>query len=405
MLSLAEARALLLADLPRPATETLPLPQCAARILAQAVVATHDQPPGPVSAMDGYAVRSADAMADGALRLIGEAPAGAPFGGTVGPAEAVAIATGGVVPPGADSILIQENVEREGDSIRIVESPKAGEFIRLAGCDFGKGQRLMSAGEVMAPARLALAAAANVAALPLIRRPRIVVLPSGDELREPGSELGPGMIVNSAAYAIEALVRDWGGEPRRLPILADDPAATAASLSDCGEPADVIVTIGGASVGDRDFFRPAAERLGARIIFDKVAVRPGKPCWHARFADGRLLLGLPGNPASAFVCAQLFLKPLLFALTGRDALQAVKLSAARLDGRLAANGARESYFRAIAGFSADGRLVARADPRQDSSLLTPLAAANALIRRQPHAPAAAAGDPIELLPIAELESW
>ncbi len=238
--------------------------------------------------------------------------------------------------------------------------------------------------------------------LNLVVRPRIAILPNGDELREPGGQLARGSIVNSAAYAVEALVERWGGEPRRLPILPDDAAACETALSRDSEAADVLVTIGGASVGDRDLFRPAAAKLGARILFDKVAVQPGKPCWHARFPDGRLLLGLPGNPASAFVCAHLFLKPLLFALTARDPERAVGLCTAVLDGELSANGPRETYLRAVARVGGDGRLIARADTRQDSSLLTPLAAANALIRRVARQPAAASGDPIELLPIGDL---
>lgn len=184
-----------------------------------------------------------------------------------------------------------------------------------------------------------------------------------------------------------------------MPIVPDDPAQCEAALNGGENSTDIIVTIGGASVGDRDLWRPAALRLGAQILFDKVAVQPGKPCWHARFPDGRLLLGLPGNPASAFVCAHLFLKPLLFALTGRDPADAMVPAFGILDGELAANGSRETYLRAAVMNGADGRLVVRADPRQDSNLFTPLAAANALIRRMANEPAAKKGDLVELLAI------
>lgn len=399
MLSLADARALLLADLPAPTAESQPLDHCAGRTLAGSLVGARHQPPDAVSAMDGYAVRAADASVGAVLRVIGEAPAGTLFAGSIHVGEAVRIATGGVVPPGADAILIQEHAERDGDSIRVAEKPTAGEFIRARGCDFAAGQQIASAGDALTPARIGLAAAANFASVPVAGRPRIAILPSGDELREPGDSLQPGQIVNSATYALEALVARWGGEPRRLPIVADDLPACEAALSDDGEPADVLVAIGGASVGDRDLFRPAAERLGATILFDKVAVQPGKPCWHARFPDGRLLLGLPGNPASAFVCAHLFLKPLIYALLGRDPTTAMHLISASLECELAANGARETYLRGTVSACADGRSTVRADPRQDSSLLTPLASANALIRRAPLAATAAAGDPVELLPI------
>ncbi|MDP9412606.1 MAG: molybdopterin molybdotransferase MoeA [Pseudomonadota bacterium] len=399
MLSLTEARALLLQGVLPVGRETMPIHAGSGRILAADVCAARDQPPAALSAMDGYAVRAHDAKAGALLPVVGEAPAGAPFVGHLGAGEAVRIATGGVVPSGADTIIIQENVVRDGPGIRIVEAPAAEAFIRAAGCDFAAGARIASAGETLTPARLALIAAVNLASVEVHARPRVAIFPSGDELREPGTPLRPGEIVNSAAYAIEALVESWGGIASRRPILPDDPDACEAALLDGGFTADVLVTLGGASVGDRDSLRPIFAKLGADIVFDRIAVQPGKPTWHARFPGGPLLLGLPGNPASGFVCAQLLLKPLLFALSGRDWETAVRLLPATLAADLPANGARETFVRASAAVDREGGLRVAPMQRQDSSLLMPLAAANALIRRLPAAPVAVSGDRVEFVPM------
>lgn len=396
LLSLEEARALLLEGVPRTGTDQLPTGECLGRILAADVTAVRDQPPDPVSAMDGYAVRSADVAAGASLRVIGQAPAGAPFAGTVGRGEAVRIATGGVVPAGADRIVIQENVERSGDYAVLTGLPGPATHIRAAGCDFAAGTIVARAGELLTPARLALAAAANAGVLNVARRPRVAVFPSGDELREPGEALGRGQIVNSGSYAIAGLAEGWGADASRQAILPDDADACEARLRNCSD-SEVIVTLGGASVGDRDALRPVIDRLGARILFEKIAVMPGKPSWHARFPDGRLVLGLPGNPASAFVCAHLLLAPLLFALTGRDPADATRLLAARTTAALPAAGPRETYLRAHVSVGDDGVLTATPAHSQDSSLLTPLARGNALLRREPGAPAAAPGDPVQVL--------
>ena len=234
------------------------------------------------------------------------------------PGTAVRIATGGVVPPGADRIVIQEIVERDGDRIRIAEAPGAASYVRPAGCDFAAGRASARRRTiVLTPARLGLAAAANRGALEVRRRPRVAIFASGDELREPGSALAPGHRSSTrAAYALAELVAAWGGVPIRHAILSDDRARCAEQMRGAGLDADIIVPLGGASVGERDVLRPVLLGFGARMIFERIAVQPGKPCWHARFADGRLVLGLPGNPASAFVCAHLLLKPLLLRLAG-----------------------------------------------------------------------------------------
>jgi len=400
MLSLDEARALLLADLAPLEIGSLPLAECGGRTLAADIVARRDQPGEAVSAMDGYAVRAQDAAVGAILSVIGEAPAGAPFAGLVAAATAVRIATGGVVPRGADRIVIQEMVERDGDRIRIAEAPATAAYVRPAGCDFRSGQVLAHAGEVLTPARLGLAAAANQDALEVRRRPRVAIFASGDELREPGSELAPGLNVNSAAYALAELVAAWGGAAIRHDILSDDLARCAGQIEGAGLDADIVLPLGGASVGERDLLKSVLQGFGARTIFERIAVQPGKPCWHARFPDGRLVLGLPGNPASAFVCAHLLLKPLLQALLGRA--EPDPLLPAVLTREMPKGADREVYWRARLQVDDSARLSVTPDERQDSSLQAPLAAANALIRRLPHAPPAAAGELAEVLLIGEL---
>jgi len=400
LIPLDEARALLLADLSPVEAETLPIASCGGRTLAADIAAARDQPPDPVSAMDGYAVGSGDARAGAELTVIGEAPAGAPFGGAVAPGTAVRIATGGVVPRGADRIVVQEIVEPQGERIRISGDPGAATFVRAAGCDFAAGETLASAGELLTPARLGLAAAANLGTLQVRRRPRVALLASGDELREPGSALEAGAIVNSAAYALAELIMAWGGDPVRHPILPDDRAECEAALRAADLDADVIVPLGGASVGERDVLKPLILALGARLVFERIAVQPGKPCWHARFPDGRLVLGLPGNPASAFVCAHLLLKPLLHALLGRTEPERPLFAALTRD--LPEGGSREVYWRARVSADGEGRLHVEPDLRLDSSLQVPLAAANALLRRLPGAPPTAAGEIVETLPIGPI---
>jgi molybdopterin molybdotransferase len=399
-MSLDAARALLLAGVAPVEAEILPIAECGGRTLAADIHAIRDQPPDPVSAMDGYAVREEEAVAGTSLRVIGEAPAGLPFGGSVTPGTAVRIATGGVVPQGAGRVVIQEIVERDGETIRIVAPPGPAHYVRAAGCDFAAGQVLARVGEMLTPARLGLAAAANQATLPVRRRPRVAIFASGDELREPGSTLAPGLIVNSAAYALAELVTAWGGAPIRHEILSDDPGRCAAQIRGAGLDADIILPLGGASVGERDVLRPVLLGFGARMIFERIAVQPGKPCWHARFPDGRLVLGLPGNPGSAFVCAHLLLKPLMLALLGRA--ESDSLVTAALTRDMPAGADREVYWRARLRADEAGRLEVTPDERQDSSLQTPLASANALIRRRPNAPAAAPGDLAEVLIIGGL---
>ena len=401
MMSFEAARAVTLQGAGLLGAERVPLAEAAGRVLAEDCSAGRDQPPTRVSAMDGYAVHGADAARATNLRVIGEAPAGSPFAGGIERGECVRIATGGVVPRGADRIVIQEHVVRTGDAVTI-EALSAASFVRPAGGDWARGEVVARQGEVITPARLGVLAAIGIGEVVVARRPRVIVLPSGDELREPGTGAGPDAIFNSAAFAIAALARQWGGEVVQHAILPDDRDALDQLLAAADLAGDVLIPLGGASVGDRDFLRPAFERLGARIVVDRVAVIPGKPSWFAHFADGRRLLGLPGNPASAFVCAHLFLEPLIRALTGRDA--SLSACAGVLVAGIPPNGEREAFLRGTAIIAPDGRLSVTVDPRQDSSLQSPLAAANALIRRAPLAAAADPGATVQLLLIGQPRS-
>ena len=396
MISLDEARALLLDGVAPMAVEQAALADAAGRILAAELVALFDQPALPTSAMDGYAVASADAAQGTRLRLVGDAFAGTPFSGRVERGMAVRIATGGVVPDGANRVIMQEVVERDGDDIVLAGPIHDEPFVRPAGGDFRTGERLLAAGDALTPGALGLAAAANRATLPVRVRPRIAIFASGDELREAGEALAPGEVVNSAGHAVAALVALWGGAAARQPTLPDHPAAIRAAID--AARADILLFIGGASVGDRDYLRAVVADLGGELRFDKIAVQPGKPCWHARFADGRMLLGLPGNPASAFVCAHLLLEPLLAALLERGS--SLPLIPAILAAPMPEGGPRETYWRASAAIDGGARLVVMPDPRRDSSLQRPLAEANALIRRAPGTEPSPAGASVEVLLIA-----
>jgi len=383
MISVDEARSFILDGVKTLDVESIALDECAGRIAGVDVLARMTQPPFAASAMDGYAVRFADAQTGATLRVIGEAPAGAPFDGAVGEGEAVRIFTGGVVPAGADHVVIQEDVARSGETIAIIDAQNAPRHIRLAGIDFHEGDVLAQRGAVLNEVHGALFAAANIARVDVIRRPRVAIFSNGDELVEPGGALKAGQIVNSNHYALSALVKSWGGEATYLGCASDSEDAIAA-MFEKARNADIIVPVGGASVGDYDFVKSAFRKCGGEILFEKVAVRPGKPTWFGRIGPARIV-GLPGNPASAIVTATLFVRPLIAALGGADpkALE----STAPLSAPLPANGPRESYLRAVY----DGEEIAPA-PNQDSSLLRPFADANALIRRPPNGPALAAGD-------------
>jgi molybdopterin molybdotransferase len=374
--------------------EAVPVALASGRVLAADVAARTTQPPHAASAMDGYALRHADISPTASLIVIGEAPAGAPFAGAVAAGQAVRIFTGGLVPRGADTVVIQEDVTAADGRITVREAPPLGDNIRGEGIDFRQGDRLAGHGDVLDGLCLSLIAAGNVAEVPVYRRPRIALLATGDELVPPGSILAPGQVVNSIAPGLAALCRDWGAEVVHVGHARDSEAAIQAELAEIRK-ADVAVMIGGASVGDYDLVKPALEAGGLVLTFSKTALKPGKPVWSGRIGRTRIL-GLPGNPVSAFVCAYLFLKPLVFALTGRDGEAAVALVPARLDGSLKANGPREAFMNASARLE-DGILTVRPRRRQDSGLLSPLGRANCLINRPSKAEALEEGAMVPIL--------
>ena len=397
MLSVDEARAHVLSlARPRPA-ERLDLAFAAGRVLAEPIKARRDQPPFAASAMDGYAVRSVDVSAAPAhLAVIGEAPAGRPFEGAIGQGQAVRIFTGGVVPTGADCVVIQENTERHGDSVTVTEPQHANGHIRSAGIDFRAGDTLLAAGTKMEGAALALAASAGAAHVETYRPPIVGVLATGDELVEPGQEPGPSQIISSTPYALVERIAAWGGQPIALGIARDTQASLLEAIDAPG--LDILVPIGGASVGEHDLVKSTLAQQGLKTLFEKVRMKPGKPTWFGTMGE-RLALGLPGNPASALVAAHLFLKPLLFALTGRAPGGAVHMFSARLDGTARPASGRTNFLRAQLHVDDGGTLWARPESDQDSSLMAAFARSKALIHRPAGAPPAANGDIIEVLPL------
>jgi molybdopterin molybdotransferase len=371
------------------------------RVLARDVAAKRTQPPRAMSAMDGYAVRAADATELSArLKVIGEVAAGRPFARRIGPGEAVRIFTGGVIPDGADAVIIQEDTASDGDHITITEAAKVGRHIRAAGVDFREGDVLLTRGRRLTDRDLSLAAGMNYPELAVHRRPKVAVLGTGDELVMPGSAPGPGQIVYSNGYALRALARAEGAETIDFGIAADTVEATTEGIRRARTSgADILITMGGASVGDHDLVKPSLEAEGVAMAFWRIAMRPGKPMMHGRLGTMRVI-GLPGNPVSSYVCGFLFLVPLIRALSGRTRIHHVRETA--LLGRdLAANDQREDYLRARLKERADGALIAVPVDHQDSSLLGNLAAARALLIRPPFAPAAPEGTPIEFLRLPE----
>jgi molybdopterin molybdotransferase len=397
----ADALAAVLAGAEALPEEMVALDACYRRVLARDIAALRTQPPRAMSAMDGYAVRAADASRVGArLKVIGEVAAGRPFDSTLREGEAVRIFTGGVIPEGADAVVIQEDTVRDGDRIDVTEAAIAGRHIRRAGVDFSEGDVLLRAGRRLAERDLALAAGMNHPQLPVRRQPRVAVLATGDELVMPGSTPGPGQIIYSNGYALRALARAEGAETVDLGIAADTVAATTDGIRRARDwNADILVTTGGASVGDHDLVKQSLEAEGVAIAFWRIAMRPGKPMMHGRLGAMRVI-GLPGNPVSSYVCGLLFMVPLIRALSGRTDVHH-RTEAAVLARDIPANDVREDYLRARLEEREDGVLIATPVDSQDSSLLANLAAARALVIRSPFAPAARAGSPCVILRLPE----
>lgn len=389
MISVEEAAARIVSMLKPLEPETVLLESAAGRVLAVDAHAKADQPPFAVSMMDGYAVRSAD---QGTRRIIGSAPAGHPFVGTLGPGDAVRLFTGSVVPDGADAVLAQEDARRDGDHVDFTETPFAGKFIRPRGLDFQAASLLVAQGKRLTPRDLALLAAGDLAEVTVRRRPMIAFAATGDELSRPGQPRQPGGIVASSVYGMNAMIAQWGAIPRDLGILPDNPEAIAALAKvEC----DLLVTLGGASVGEHDLVQAALGPQGFALDFWKIAMRPGKPLIFGHLGNTPFL-GLPGNPVSSMVCALLFLRTAIAAMLGIT--ERTRLQHARLIGSLKANDGRQDYLRATCEWR-DGDLWARPFPAQDSSMQKLFAEADALIVRKPHAPAMEDGAVVDIQPL------
>lgn len=399
LLSVADALARILASASHPlAPQIVPLAQALGRTLAEPLAARRSQPPFAGSAMDGYAVRAADIRTVPVeLRLIGESRAGHGCEETLAAGEAVRIFTGAPLPAGADTIVLQEDVSAEPGQILVRQSEPEGRYIRRAGLDFLTGAALLRAGTRLGAVELGLAAAMNHPSVPVVRRPRVVIVATGDELVEPGEAPGRDQIVASNAIAVAGLVEEAGGEALYHGIVGDDPAALAGAIGRAQRAAsDILVTLGGASVGDHDLVHSVLLERGMRLDFWKIAMRPGKPLIHGRLGEMRVL-GLPGNPVSAIVCALIFLRPLILALLGDPLAAADPTEPAVLGAAIEANDSRQDYMRAALAKPCDALPVATAFAVQDSSMLGLLAQAGCLIVRPPFAASALAGSACRII--------
>lgn len=396
LLSVAQALARVLDGVAPVPAEPVAIAQAHGRVLAADLASLRTQPPDALSAMDGYAVRAEDvAKAPARLRVIGEVAAGHPFEGAVGRGDAVRIFTGGVLPSGADTVVIQERTERDDTSLTVTAPSGIGRHVRARGLDFGEGDVLLTAGRRLRDRDVALAAAMNHPHVSVRRTPRVALLATGDELVAPGTAPAPGQIVYSNGFALAALARAEGAEVIDLGIVPDRVDDTIAAIDAAArEHADVLVTTGGASVGDYDLVQQSLAARGMALSFWKVAVRPGRPMMHG-VLGGMRVLGLPGNPVSAYVCGFLFLVPLIRRLLGRPQVEAPQESAV-LGRALPANDERADYLRATLAHGPQGPVATPFDI-QDSSMLALLAKADCLLIREPFAPAAAAGTPCTIV--------
>ena len=397
MISVEEARERILAELVPLAAEVVALSDAWGRVASRDIRARLTQPPADVSAMDGYAIRVADGTRGARLRVIGEAPAGRPFEGALGSAEAVRVFTGSFIPAGADAVLLQEDARRDGDIVTVGEPVQTGRHIRRMGKDFAVGDVLVPAGRRMTPRDVGLAAAGNHPWIEVHQRPQVVLLATGDEIVFPGEAIPHGGIVSSNVHALAAMVRAVGGLATVLPIAPDDEAAIGAAVR-AASRADMLVTTGGASVGDYDLVQSGLASQGMTLDFWKIAMRPGKPLMHGRI--GRTpVLGLPGNPVSAFICGMLFVVSALRLLSGESGLEPPSTRAV-LGSSLPANDRRADFLRA--SLRPGDPPVAIPAAVQDSSMLATLAHSDALIIRPPFAPALDAGSEVEVLCFAAL---
>jgi molybdopterin molybdotransferase len=401
LLSVRDAHARVVAAFSPLPAEMVSVAEAAGRVLAAAPVARLTQPPADLSAMDGYAVRVEDVpAAPTTLKLVGQAPAGGSYDHALKHGETVRIFTGGPLPMGADAIVIQEDTKADGDKITILEAPRIGRHIRKAGLDFAEGDRPLATGCTLTTRDVALAAAMNVPWLSVHRKPRVAILSTGDELVMPGEPVGRNQIVSSSGIAIAALVRAWGGEPTLFDIARDDAKLIQDRIA-AGTQHDLLITLGGASVGDHDLVQDALKALGFTMDFWRIAMRPGKPLMFAA-KDRARVLGLPGNPVSTMVCALLFVKPALDRMLSQPGgLPATRPARTAVD--LKANDTREDYVRAKLMRAADGSLTVEPHPVQDSSMLSVLAWSDGLLVRPAHDPARKAGDILRVIDFAHLD--
>ena len=395
MLSVEEALARIIAALSPLPAETIGIGDAFGRVLAEDLGARVTQPPAAVSAMDGYAVRAADVVkVPVTLRQIGVVPAGQAFSRAIGPGECVRIYTGAPLPPGADTIVIQENADGADGRVNVRESAPLGRYVRPAGLDFKAGEIGLSAGRLLSVRDVALAAAMNRPWLRVRRRPRVAIIATGDEVVMPGDPIGPSQIVSSNGFALSALVSACGGTPVNLGI-APDSVEGLKSMTAEARGADLIVTTGGVSVGEHDLVRRALSQQGLAVDFWRIAMRPGKPLMFGRVGETPVL-GLPGNPVSTIVCALIFLRPALARMQGLAATEE-RAETAFLGADLAENDRRQDYLRAKLSRDDAGRRIATAFEPQDSSMLSFLSRAQCLIVRRPLAPAAKTGDTVEII--------
>jgi molybdopterin molybdotransferase len=401
LLSVEEARARVLADIPVLALETIPIEQGRGRVTGQDIAARLSHPPVPVSAMDGYALSSDDAgELPVRIRKIGESRAGGHFEGRLLAGACVRIFTGAPVPEGADLIALQEDATEADGVVTITDLPAKGQFIRPAGLDFSVGQVVAPQGRMLTARDLGLLASSGHGEITVRRRPRVAILSTGDELVPPGSLPGPDQIACSNGLALSAAVASWGAEAIDLGIAADEVGAIA-EAADRAMGADILVTSGGASVGDHDLVQAGIRERGFVPNFWQIAMRPGKPLMFGRI--GPLpVLGVPGNPVSAMVCAMLFLRPVLRKMLGQSPVEPV-FETARLGAPMKANDKREEYARGRLEHGPGGGLVVRPFSAQDSAMQRAMAEADCLMRRPPHAPAAAEGAEVEIIRLDAVE--
>lgn len=398
LLPVAEALARILSGVTVLASERVPVSDVCGRVLAEDITAPRDQPPLAMSAMDGYAVRAADLVSmPVTLTQTGVAPAGQVFDGTLGCGETVRVFTGAPLPEGADCVIMQEQARSDGTQITFSKPADAGQFVRPVGTDFRAGETVLHKGRQLSVRDVALAAALNQPMLAVSVKPKVAILATGDELLQPGSEPLPHQVISSNNFGIAAFVTHHGGIPIDLGIARDTKASLADALAQAAG-ADILVTLGGASVGDHDLVRPVLESCGMRLDFWKIAMRPGKPLMFGKLGAMRVL-GLPGNPVSTLICAEVFLKPLLRALLGNNPLTD-ETERARLGAELLANGKRQAYLRATLKTSEDGLAVVTPFAGQDSAQLANLARADCLILQPAGGPALPVGAIVEILRIS-----